>query len=190
MKQSPPRVPRVTKKMRERYLAELAKNPVKNKAARLAYGYPPDAHSFVQNSFNAIEKQDPEFAEQVANAVRQGYERVEQRAMDLALNGTVELVYNRNGEVVGRKEHCYERTILFLLERGLPDRYRPKSEVTIDGHITSDAAGLTISPTDLLLLNAAERKQLINLLESLAAKKAKDVTNDGPALLLENGARL
>ena len=172
--------------MRERYLAELAQNPVKNRAARIAYGYPPDAHSFVKNTFNTIEKQDPEFAEQVAAAVRQGYERVEQRALDLALNGSVELVYNRNGEIVGKKEHCYERTILFLLERGLPDRYRPKSEVTIDGHVTTDQAGLTISPQDLLLLDTHERKLLINLLESLAAKKAKPIDNGGnggPALL-------
>jgi hypothetical protein len=191
MATSPHRVPRVTKKMRERYLAELAQNPVKNRAARIAYGMPPDAHSFVKNTFNTLEKQEPEFAEQVAAAIRQGYERVEQRALDLALNGSVELVYNRNGEIVGKKEHCYERTILFLLERGLPDRYRPKSEVTIDGHLTTDQAGLTISPQDLLLLDSRERKELINLLESLAAKKAKPIDNGGtgePALLPSPGA--
>jgi hypothetical protein len=175
---------KITPKMREIYLEQLAQNPVKNRAARIAYGMPPDAPSYVKNTFNGLEKIDPEFAEQVAAAVRQGYERVEQRALDLALNGSVELVYNRNGEVVGRKEHCYERTILFLLERGLPDRYKAKSELYVEGHVSSDTAGLTISPQDLLLLDTHERKQLINLLESLAAKKAKPVEGtDGPALL-------
>ncbi len=166
---------RITKKIREAYLHELAQNPVKTRAARIAYGLDPNCKSYVYNTFNDLERSDPEFAEQIAQAIRQGYERVEQRAMDLALNGSVELVYNRNGDVVGRKEHCYERTILFLLQNGLPDRYRPKSEVHVEGHVSSDTAGLTIAPQDLLLLNRDERKQLISLLESIAAKKATPV---------------
>lgn len=178
------RVNRLTKDVIEAYLKNLETMPVKNVAARLAFGK--DMHDTSYQYWQIIAKhfaKHPELREREREAVEIGYSRVEEKAITLALHGNREVTFSKDGKVVGEKTVYSDRLITFLLERGpLSNRFKNRSEVDVNARVENISAvdGLIVTPQDLLLLPKTQRKELLLLLQALSDAKSAQLAKEVP----------
>jgi hypothetical protein len=165
-----PRTP-IGKTRREIYLRELANMPVKARAARIASeGLPAN---YPQGGFRALELRDPVFAEAVAEAIRIGFEKIEEKAMKLALGGGRRPIVTGKGEVVAYETIEYPQIILKLLASGLPERYREKTDVNLSGEVNVGRPGaVEITAADLAVLPASRRRDFVESLRLIADARA------------------
>ncbi|MFO1153662.1 MAG: hypothetical protein U1E42_08375 [Rhodospirillales bacterium] len=160
---------------RDIYLRELAQIPVKARAARIASEGLPAITP--RTGFDSLEKRDPEFAAQVAEAIRTGFERIEEKAMKLALDGGRRPIVTGKGEVIAYETIEYPQIILKLLSSGLRDKYGEKQDVHVTGTVETNFIGrpgaVEITPADLAVLPPDRRKEFIASLRQIADARAE-----------------
>lgn len=166
----------INKTRREIYLRELAQIPVKTRAAKLASEGLPAITP--RTGFRSLELRDPEFAAQVAEAIRTGFERIEAKAVELALEGSRgrPFFHPKTGELLGYEQNVHERIIIKLLESGLPERYRHVENVNVAATVETNFIGrpgaVEITAADLAVLPPDRRKDFIESLRLISDARA------------------
>lgn len=82
--------------------------------------------------FHELEKRDPEFAEQVCQAVEAGTDVLEDEARRRAFEGVEKPVY-QGGKLVGTVREYSDTLLIFLLNGRRPEKFRPLSRVEVTG---------------------------------------------------------
>ncbi len=119
---------------------------------------------------------DEEFAERWAQALDLGVERLQDNAMNRAMNGTEKPVW-RNGRKVGTVQQFDNRLLQFLLKAHRPDLYSDR------GHAAASAL-----PFDLVKRMAAAEARLAERGKAKAAPEPEPTPEAAPDAEIETGA--
>ena len=127
-----------------------------------------------KSTWNDLRRRDPEFALAWDNAIADALAAVEETIMDRAMNPATTPITNRQGEVVGFREDrlSSDRLLLRIASRLDPEAWaeRKRQDHHVEGQI-NHTAQLALAPNDILLLDEADQKELIRLIETIEARK-------------------
>ena len=170
---------RVTAERKAAFLTELRKHGVVTAAARAASPHASPKYGCLA-SFKEARRKDPIFAQQWDDAVDEATARIEQELHRRAVEGWNEPVYQK-GEMVGTITR-YSDKLMELLAIGVrPDKYG-RRDVHVTGAVQHQLDGaLVLKPDDLLALSAADRREMIRLLEIVGENRGEQKVEHVPA---------
>lgn len=190
--------PAIVAERKRIFLDELAKHGVFRYAAAAASGHLVARNGYTcdsncgEQTFATWMKQDPAFAEQVRGALQVAVGNLEKKLIDRIDVPNVRPIYDKQGNRLGEDVNWRDANVLLLraLERH-DQAWIQKKQIDGTTHvITSDAdvgsgAAYVLKPTDMLLLPAERRAELMSLLEEIEAARGT-----GDPLYIEQRAAL
>lgn len=90
----------------------------------------------------AQRKDDPDFAQDWADALDTAADVMEHEAFRRAVKGTIKPVY-QNGKLVGSIKEYSDTLLIFLLKAARPEKYRERTETRHTGLTAEQAANLS-----------------------------------------------
>lgn len=132
------------------------------------------------STFRHLAARDPEFNAAVAEAKAHALGRLEAEMVRRAVEGTPRPIYQQ-GQLVGYETQHSDNLLMFALRALAPATYNDKRQVEIKGDLNHRHVGLMITPTDLLVLDGADRVALERILEKIADHRGD---RDGQAGLI------
>lgn len=141
---------------RPRFLAALAASSSFTFAARAA--------KISYNTFRLHQRNDPDFARQVAEAEERAVDLLHAQCFKAALEGVIEPIYFQ-GKIVGHTRKFEPRMAIELLRAHMPDKFKtPGSK--INGNTRNTASiGAQIGPKELQELQAMRQESLRRIAE-------------------------
>ena len=98
-----------------------------------------------RRAFYAIAKRDEEFAQDRAETIDDGTERLEDEARRRALEGTEKPIY-QGGKRVGSVKEYSDTLLIFLLKARNPAKYRDRHELEVSGGVSVSLVNFTGDP--------------------------------------------
>jgi hypothetical protein len=139
-------------------------------AVSCSFTFAARAAGVAYNTFRLHQKNDPEFASQVAEAEEEAIELLHARCFKAALEGQLETVYFQ-GKVVGHFRKFDSRLAIELLRAHLPDKFRrPGSKANISSG-KSPSTGIVMGAKEIAELQAMRQESL----RKMAEKKSQDI---------------
>jgi len=163
------------------FLKVLAETGVYRWAARAAS---PHSTSMTGSAatFRLAAQRDPAFAAAIEEARADADARLEHECYRRAVEGVEQGVFQKGVQAVDfegkpAKVRVYsDRLLERLLQARMPARFSDKRQVEISGHVTRSA--LTLEPSDLNYLTAAERSALASILTKIARGRGELPADD------------
>lgn len=153
---------------RSRFLSALS--------ASCSFTFAARAAKISYNTFRLHQRNDPEFARQVAEAEEQAVELLHAQCFKAALEGVTEPVYFQ-GKVVGHTRKFESRMAIELLRAHMPDKFRtPESKINVNGS-NNLSTGTRIGPKELEELQAMRQESLRRMADK--ETRASEVCNTG-----------
>jgi thymidylate kinase len=123
------------------------------------------------NTFRLHQRNDPEFARQVAEAEEQAVELLHAQCFKAALEGVIEPVYFQ-GKIVGHTRKFDSRLAIELLRAHMPYTFKAPGSHAAANVNAPGASGIVVTPEVQEELMAMRQETL----RRLAEKKAKAIT--------------
>jgi hypothetical protein len=162
------RIP-VTSKRKELFLRELSRHGIYARAARAAS---PHSKTGAVYSFRDTEARDPEFAQQVQEALEQARAEVEHEIHRRSVEGIDEPVYGTNGVVLGTRKRYSDKLLALRAQSMMPTLYAARSVAQIEQTTTVIKARPSLG---LDQLSPESRKQLRAILERELGEPSADL---------------
>lgn len=162
------RIP-LTDERKALFLCELSRHGIYARAARASS---PHSKTGAVYSFRDEETRDPEFAQQVQEALEQARAEVEMEIHRRSVDGVSEDVYGTNGVVLGTRKRYSDKLLALRAQSMMPDRYAARTVAHVEQTTT-----VKVRPSlGLDQLSQESRDDLRRILERELAKPSADRT--------------
>lgn len=172
----------ITEERRRVFLDALSRTGIFVWAARAASPHSSDAsNKGCASSFRDLEKRDPTFAAQVAEAREIADASIEQEAYRRAVEGVPEKIYQRGVQAVDADgkpafvQRYSDRLLERLLETRMPHKWTPRKGIEVSGSVSHSHTGsvLHLSVEDVLGLGQADRDELGRIMGLVAVNRGE-----------------
>jgi hypothetical protein len=139
-------------------------------AASCSFTFAAGAAGIAYNTFRLHQRNDPEFARQVAEAEEQAVDLLHARCIKAVIEGQLEPVYFQ-GEIVGHIRKFDSRLAIELLRAHMPDKFKTPGSGAAVKENAPGASGLVVTPEVQAELMAMRQESL----RAIQEKKAKAI---------------
>lgn len=169
---------KITPTRREKYLAVLRSTGSHSAASREASHHLPaktgdNRKAIGYQSFLDLRKNDPTFAVACEEALADCLAGVETAIMDRAMKPPTRPVLDREGNVVAVWEDRNSSDRLLLKVAAKLNREEWSERATIDHNVTVKGAILSITPSDVLLLDPKDQERFMVMCDIIADRKGE-----------------
>jgi hypothetical protein len=151
-------------------------------SASCSFTFAARAANVAYNTFRLHQRNDPEFARQVAEAEEEAFDLLHARCFKAVVEGELEPVYFQD-KIAGHTRKFDSRLAIELLRAHMPDKFKTPGSHTAAKANAPGASGLVVTPEVQAELMAMRQESLRAIEEKKA--KAVEVGNLAP-----NGAKL